>query len=72
MKRQSCTRCGNKSLLTCFISLRCPLCGEYIQVPGANDRLLWSEHKHGMLFKSDGWRWLSVIEPPEWFLENVT
>ena len=53
------------------ISLRCPICGECVYVPDADDKLLWSEHKLGLLFKRGGWLWLSEFEPPAWFLENV-
>jgi len=71
MNRPICPRCGSGSLLRGFTSLRCPLCGEYIQMPEADDRLLWSEHRLGLMFKGDGWRWMDVTEPPAWFLENV-
>jgi len=71
MTDTSCGRCGNKSLLNNFISKSCPLCGEYAHMPKADEGLLWAEHRLGLLFNRDGWHWLSVTEPPAWFLENV-
>ncbi|MGA2191755.1 MAG: hypothetical protein ABSG42_00040 [Nitrospirota bacterium] len=71
MKKLSCSRCGNEALFRSFIGMRCPICGECIYVQDAGDGLLWSEHKLGLTYRSDGWRWMEVLEPPAWFIENV-
>lgn len=71
MNDMSCRRCGNKALLRGFISLRCPICGDYVYSQEEDEKLWWSEHKLGLMLKKDGWRWMSVLEPPAWFLEGV-
>jgi ribosomal protein S27AE len=71
MDDMQCRRCGNKAFIKGFISVRCPICGEYVFLDEVDDSLLWSEHKLGILLQRGGWRWLSEIEPPRWFLENV-
>jgi hypothetical protein len=71
MNDRSCRRCGNKALLCGFISMRCPICGECVYNPDACEKNQWSEHKLGLMFKRDGWRWISVLEPPAWFLESI-
>jgi len=71
MTRPVCRRCGSIGLMKGVISLSCPICGECVYVPDVDDRLLWMEHRLGLLFKRDGWRWLGEFEPPAWFMENV-
>ncbi|MBI5189091.1 MAG: hypothetical protein HZA22_00255 [Nitrospirae bacterium] len=71
MKKSECRKCGNGSMLSGFMSLRCPICGEYVYADEADDRLLWAEHRLGLLFTRDGWRWLPEVDPPAWFIENV-
>ncbi len=66
-----CRRCGNKSLVLGYASIRCPLCGEYVQVPVADDSLLWKEHRLGLMFKRGGWFFMDMMEPPAWFFEEV-
>jgi hypothetical protein len=39
--------------------------------PGADERQMWAEHRLGLLYAGGGWRWLDVLEPPAWFIENV-
>jgi len=71
MSKVSCRRCGNGALIMGFISLRCPLCGECVYLPDADEGLMWSEHRLGLMFKTGGWRWMDALEPPGWFIENV-
>ncbi len=66
-----CRKCGNTKWVTGFISLGCPICGERVYAPVADDRLLWSEHRLGLMFRRDGWRFIEALEPPAWFLEGV-
>jgi len=71
MKDAHCRHCGNKALVRGMISIRCPICGECEYLPEADDALLWSEHRLGLMFLRDGWRWMGVLDPPDWFLENM-
>ena len=71
MDKPYCRRCGNKSLVRNYISLKCPVCGEYIYLTDARDAELWSEHKIGLMFKRGGWNFIELIEPPRWFFECV-
>ena len=71
MSEYACRRCGCNSSIRGFISIRCPICGDRIYMPDAPEKLLWSEHKNGLLLKRDGWTLMDIIEPPAWFLEHV-
>jgi len=71
MDNVSCRRCGNTAMLKSFISVRCPICGEYLFLEKAGDELLWSEHRLGLLFQKGGWQFLGISSPPSWFIENV-
>ncbi len=71
MNDVSCRRCGNKAMLVNFISVRCPICGEYLFVEEAGEDLLWAEHRLGLLFQKGGWSLMDVCAPPAWFIENV-
>ena len=71
MGKLRCNHCGSNVLVRGCISLRCPLCGEYVFMEEANKEEMWSEHKVGLLMKSGGWSFMDIIEPPSWFLEHV-
>lgn len=66
-----CRRCNSAALVKGFISLRCPICGDYFYLPDAGIKELWSEHRLGLLYARGGWKLLGVTEPPGWFLEEV-
>ena len=71
MSKLRCNHCGSNVLVRGCIGLRCPLCGEYAFNEEAGEKEMWSEHKVGLLMKGGGWRFMEIIEPPAWFLENV-
>ena len=71
IKDAPCRRCGNKAHIRGVISLSCPICGECSYLPEADEALLWSEHKLGLMFLRDGWRWIGEVDPPRWFIECV-
>jgi len=70
-EKTPCRRCGNKALVRGIISLSCPICGECVYLPDADEGSLWSEHRFGLMFLRDGWRFIGEFEPPKWFLEGV-
>jgi len=69
--RGACGRCGNSCMVRNFVSLCCPICGERVQLSDDGAGALWAEHRLGLLFQPGGWRFMDVVEPPGWFLENV-
>jgi len=71
MSRLNCKKCGSGSLIRAYVSLRCPICGEYAQVDTDDESLLWAEHRLGLTYGRGGWGWMSVIEPPAWFATEV-
>jgi predicted RNA-binding Zn-ribbon protein involved in translation (DUF1610 family) len=80
-----CDKCGSKVLVRNYVSARCPVCGKYFFAPDAPERSeaepavpasgaalsLWNEHKLGLMVKRDGWRWMEVLAPPKWFIQEI-
>lgn len=71
MRGSRCGKCGSAGLVSGPASVRCPVCGGIEYGPGADKRQMWAEHRLGLLYAGGGWRWLDVLEPPAWFIENV-
>jgi len=71
MSEKNCRRCGSGGLVTGFMSVRCPICGDCQYLPVADERAMWAEHRLGLMFARGGWRWLDVFEPPAWFIREV-
>lgn len=82
----SCDKCGSKVLIKNYIAVRCPICGKYFFAPENPERSaaepaapassdaaqsLWNEHKLGLMVKRDGWRWMEVLTPPRWFIQEI-
>lgn len=81
-----CDKCGSKVLIKNYVAVHCPICGKYFfaqQTPEpsavepaapelSNAALsLWNEHKLGLMVKRDGWRWMEVLAPPQWFIQEI-
>ena len=71
MSMRRCGRCGSGGLVKSFISISCPICGERVQLEDSGPASLWAEHRLGLLYRPGGWRFMEVVEPPGWFLEDV-
>jgi hypothetical protein len=81
-----CDKCGSKILIRNYVAARCPICGKYFFAPDVPEGpeaaptasalsdaalSLWNEHKLGLMVKRDGWRWMEVLTPPKWFIQEI-
>ncbi len=81
-----CDKCGSRVLIRNYVTARCPICGKYFFAPQAPEQSaadpaapalsdaaqsLWNEHKLGLMVKRDGWRWMEVLAPPQWFIQEI-
>lgn len=71
MGTSRCSKCGSRVLVAGPASLGCPICGSRQYGDEADEGSLWAEHRLGLMFAGGGWRWVEVVEPPDWFMELV-